>query len=236
MKTLVYICLFSSLSSAALGLGSNQLYTGDPWTIPPGKTQLLGYTDATYPSRARLGGMAIRPGITSNTDAKIAYSYLWNSNGPNAQFGPNVAFKWRFAGNGLSNPSLAISAQYAIDQRTGGHSHKGDFGFTAIGLYPTRYAKVLANLGHVFVGDNVPDLRFISCAIVRPVAKCTLFAIEYSTVKRLGVGGSPTSGRQVAAAVIYGDRMGCAYSAEVGYLIDSERVKWHTTLGISTVF
>jgi len=76
-------------------------------------------------------------------DAKAAYSYLWNSNGPNAQFGPNVGVKWRFAGDGWTNPSLAVSAQYAISQGGATRNHKGDWGFAIIGLYPTRQVSAI---------------------------------------------------------------------------------------------
>jgi hypothetical protein len=236
MMTLLRVCLLVCVPAHAFALGSDQLYTGTPSTIPPGKTQALAFTDHTHPTRARLGGIQVRPGVTSNVDAKIAYSYLWNSSGPNAQFGPNVGLKWRFAGNGLTNPSLAISALCAINAGVGDRPHKSDVGATLIGSYPTKHVELLANFGHVWVGDSVPDLRFVSFAVVRPVARRTLIALEYSSIKRLGNGGAPTPGRQVAAAIVYGERLGWTYSAEVGYLPDAERVRWHTTLGIGVVF
>jgi len=88
----------------------------------------------------------------------------------------------------------------------------------------------------VFVGDNVPDLRFFSCALTRPVAPRTLAALEYSTIRRIGNGGAPTSGRQVAAGLVYGERVGWTYSAELSYVLDSKPVKWHTTLAVAVVF
>jgi hypothetical protein len=236
MTTLLRVCLLVFAPACAFALGSNQLYTGDAYTIPPGKTQALAFTDHTRPARARLGGIQIRPGLTGNVDAKIAYSYLWNSSGPDAQFGPNVGLKWRFAGNGIANPSLAISALYAINASVGGRPHKNDVGATLIGTYPIGHGELLANFGHVWVGDNVPDLRFVSFAAVRPVAKHALIALEYSSIRRLGNGGAPTPGGQVAAAIVYGDRLGWTYSAELGYLPDAERVRWHATFGIGVVF
>lgn len=236
MMTLLRVCLLACVPACAFALGGNQLYTGDAWTVPSGKSQALAFTDHTHPTRARLGGIQIRPGLTSNVDAKIACSYLWNSSGPDAEFGPNVGFKWRFAGNGLTKPSMAISAQYAISQKVGDRDHKGDCGLTLIGSYPTRYAEILANFGRVWVGDNVPDLHFASFALVRPVAKRTLIAVEYSSIRRVDKGGPPTSGRQVAAAVLYGDRQGWSYGAEVGYLPDTLHVRWHSTLSVSVVF
>jgi len=236
MMTFVRLCLLVCIPTCAFGLGSNQLYTGDAWTVPAGKTQALMFTDHTRPVRTRLGGFALRHGLSSNADAKLAYSYLWNASGPNAEFGPNVGLKYRIAGNGLTNPSLAASLQYAASPRTGGRSHKSDYGATLIGSYPTPFAEILANFGRAFIGDDVPDLRLVSFAVVRPVASHALVAAEYSSIQRLGPGGPPVPRHQIAAAVVYGSRLGWSYSVEVGYLPDGERVKWHTTLGVGTVF
>jgi len=86
------------------------------------------------------------------------------------------------------------------------------------------------------VGDNVPDLRYVGLALIRPVAAKTLLALEYASVERLGNGGPPTPGHQIAAGLVYGSRLGWSYGAEVGYLPDGRQVKWHTTLGASVVF
>jgi hypothetical protein len=236
VKLLALVCMIISAPTSVSALGSNQLYTGDPSTIPPGKTQLLAFTDTTHPARARLGGFALRPGLSSNADAKIAYSYLWNLSGPDAQIGPNVGLKWRFAGNGTSDPSLAVSVLYVINQNMGGRNHKNDHGATLIGLYPNRFAHVLANFGRVWVGDKVPDLQYVGLALARPVSRRALAAVEYSSVKRLGPGGAPALGHQVAVGLVYRADHSQTYSAEVGHLPDGNRVKWHMTLGVSTVF
>jgi hypothetical protein len=236
IRTLVWLFLLGFAPANSHAIGSDQLYTGDAWTVPPGKTQALVFTDATWPARTRLGGIQLRPGVTGNVDAKIAYSYLWNFNGPNAQFGPNVGLKWRFAGNGLTDPSLAVSTLYAINTRVGSAPHKNDIGATLIGSCPVRNGEVLADFGHVWAGDNVPDLRFVSFAFAQRTATRTLVALEYSSIQRLG-GGKPSGpGHQVAAAVVYGDRMGWTYSAELGYLPDAQHVRWHATFGIGVVF
>ncbi len=236
MAALLRVCLLVLAPVSAFALGSNQLYTGDAYTIPPGKTQALGFVDSTWPARTRRTGIQLRPGITGNVDAKIAYSYLWNFSGPNSQLGPNIGFKWRFAGNGLTNPSMAVSALYAVNTSIGERPHKNDIGAVLIGTYPARHGALLANFGHVWVGDNVPDLGFLSFAAVRRVAKQTLVALEYGSVRRLGGGGPHAAGDQVAAAVVYGDRLGWTYSAEIGYLPDAEHVRWHATLAVGVVF
>lgn len=132
-----------SLPVSAFALGSNQLYTGDPLTVAPGRTQFQLFTDHTRPASARLGGVAFRRGLTSNTEVKLAYSYLWNFGGPDVQLGPNVGFKWRFAGDGRKEPSLAVSTLYVFNHSVGGRSRRNDCAATLIGSYPTRYAEIL---------------------------------------------------------------------------------------------
>jgi len=58
-----------------------------------------------------------------------------------------VGFKWRFAGNGATDPSLAVSALYVLNHDVGGQNQKNDYGATLIGSYPARVATVLANFG-----------------------------------------------------------------------------------------
>jgi hypothetical protein len=236
VKTFIYVCVLVCMAVCAFGLGNNQLYTGDPSTVPPGKTQAQLYTDSTHPSSARLGGVQFRHGLTGNLDAKLAYSYLWNFDGPNVQLGPNVGVKWRFAGDGRRKPSLAISTLYVISQSVGGQPRKNDYAATLIGSYHTRHAELLANFGRVWVGDNVPDLRFTSFALVRPVSKRTIVALEYSSLTRIGAGGPSALGRQVAAGIVYGRPLGWSYGFQAAYLLDNTRTKWHTTLGVSTYF
>lgn len=231
-----YVFMIMFLPVCALSLGSNLLYTGDALTVPPGKTQLLLFTDSTHPSQARIGGISLRPGLTSNVDVKVAYSYLWNLSGPNAQLGPNVGVKWRFAGDGRKEPSLAISSLYVINQDIGGRSHKSDWGATLIGSYPTRLAEALFNYGHVWVGDNVPDLRYLGAALVRPVSKHTLVAVEYSSLERVNPGGPPALGGQYAAGLVYVQPKSWSFGLQIAYLTDARNARWHTTLGAAMNF
>lgn len=235
MRVIACIALLICLPVSAFALGSNLLYTGDASTVPPGQTQLLLLTDATHPSRTRIGGINLRPGITSNVDAKFAYSYLWNLAGPNAQLGPNLGVKWRFAGDGVKRPSLAISSLYLINQDIGGRSHKNDWAATLIASYPSRVGEILLNYGHVWVGDNIPDLRYIGAALVRPVSKHVVVALEYSSLQRVGQ-GPRALGNQVSAGIVYIQRQAWSYGLQVGYLPEGANVQWHTTLGAATYF
>lgn len=235
-RSLAYLYLLMWLPTQVFALGNNQLYTGDPSTVAPGETQVQLFTDTSRPKQTRLGGVAFRHGLTSNTDLKFAYSYLWNLDGPNVQLGPNVGVKWRFAGDGRKKPSLAVSTLYVINQSVGGRPRKDDYAATLIGSYPTRHVEFLANFGRVWVGDNVPDLRFVSVAAVRPVAKRTITALEYSSLTRIGTGGGRPLGRQVAAGLVYMSGSGWSYGFQAGYLLDNPNFKWHTTLGVATYF
>jgi len=234
----VLACAFFLICAPAwaFGLGSNLLYTGDATTVAPGKTQFLLFTDSTYPARARIGGINLRPGLTGNLDAKIGYSYLWNFSGPNAQLGPNLGLKWRFAGDGRKKPSLAVSTLYVINTDVGGRSHKNDWAATLIASYPTRAAEVLFNYGRVWVGDDVPDLRYVGVALVRPVSKHTLTALEYASLERIGPGGPAALGKQVSAGLVYAQPKSWSYGFQIAYLPEGVRVKWHTTLGVATYF
>lgn len=233
---LACVLILTALAAPVFGLGNNQLYTGDPSTVAPGKTQLQLYTDSSRPERTRLGGIALRRGLTGNADLRVAYSYLWNFSGPNVQLGPNLGLKWRFAGDGRKKPSLAISALCVFNQSVGGQSRKSDYAATLIGSYPTRHAELLANYGRVWVADNIADLRFVSLAAVRPVAKRTIVALEYSSLTRIGARGPAPLGRQVAAGVVYSGGSGWSYGFQAGYLLDLPDVKWHTTVGVATYF
>lgn len=224
------------MCSAALGLGSNLLYTGDATTIPPGQTQLLLMTDGSHPSNNRLAGINLRPGVTSNVDLKFAYSYIWNLAGPDTQLGPNLGFKWRFAGDGHKKPSMAISGLYVINNDVAGRSHKNDWGATLIGSYPTRIAEVLFNFGHVWVGDNVPDLRYIGAALVRPVSNHMVVAAEYSSLERVNNSGPKPLGRQYTAGLVYIQPKSWSVGLQVGYLPKGRNFQWHTSLGIAKNF
>ena len=236
MRAVFCVVLILCVRGSALGLGSNLLYTGDATTVPQGQTQLLLMTDGSHPSRNRLAGINLRPGLTSNFDLKIAYSYLWNLAGPDAQLGPNVGFKWRFAGDGRKEPSMAVSSLYVINNDVGGRSHKNDWGATLIGSYPTRFAEVLLNYGHVWVGDNVPDMRYIGAALVRPVSKHTIVALEYSSLGRVNNGGPRALGAQYAAGLVYVQPKSWSFGLQIGYLPDGQNFQWHTTLGAATSF
>lgn len=233
--TLIYSIL--CWAAGAFALGNNQLYTGDPSTVAPGKTQFQLSTDTSRPKQTRLGGIAFRHGLTGSTELKIAYSYLWNFNGPDVQIGPNAGIKWRFLGDGRRKPSLAVSALYVINHSVGGRSRKNDYAATLIGSYPTRHAELLANYGRVWVGDErAPDLRYLSLAVVRPVGKRTIGALEYSSFTRIGSGGPRPLGRQWAVGLVYAGKSNWSYAAQVGYLMDNPRFKWHTSLGVATYF
>lgn len=236
MKTLACIFILICLPASAYALASNQLYTGDPSTVPPGKTQLQLYTDSTYPGRSRIGGVIFTRGITDNIDARFAYSYLWNFNGPNTQIGPNLGLKWRFLGDGYAKPSLAISTLAVLNQNIGGQSRKSDYASTLLASYPLKNVELLFNFGHVWIGDNFPDLRYLGLAAVGRISKYTLTALEYSSLERVDRGGPPVLGNQIAAGIVYGKPNRWIYSFQVGYLPEGVRVKWHTTLGVSTYF
>lgn len=236
MRALAYAFLLLCAPAWAFALGNNLLYTGDASTVPPGKTQALFFTDTTYPARARIGGINLRPGLTGNVDAKIAYSYLWNFSGPDAQLGPNIGLKWRFAGDGRKKPSLAVSGLYVINQDVGGRSHKNDWASSLIASYPTRAAEVLFNYGRVWVGDDVPDLRYIGVALVRPVSKHAITALEYSSLERIGTGGPRALGNQVSVGLVYVQPKSWSYGLQVAYLPEGARVKWHMTLGAAMYF
>jgi hypothetical protein len=235
MRTAAFIFLLVCVPAYVLALGNNQLYTGTPATVPAGRTQLQLYADRTASGESRIGGIEFTRGVTSNVEVKLANSNVWNAQGPNVQIGPNVGIKWRFAGDGLAKPSLAVSALW-VSQSVGGRSTKPDYASALIGSYPTRYCEFLANYGHEWIGDNIPDLQFVGLAAVRPTSKMALVALEYSSLTRTRGNGPPSIGRQVAAGLVYGKRLGWSYSLQAGYLFDTPRTRWHTTLGVATYF
>jgi hypothetical protein len=220
----------------AFALGNNQLYTGDASTVPPGKTQFQLFTDHTFGVQTRLAGTAFRFGTSKNTEAKLAYSYLWNFQGPDSQIGPNVGFKWRFVGNGWTNLSVAASALYATTKGTGGASHRSDCGAVLIVTYPTKVVGVLANVGRVWVGEDIPDLGFTSFALVRKASKTTLVAAEYSEINPLGDSLRRHSVRQVAAGMVYRSSSGWGYGLQVARFLPETKITWHTTVGVAVTF
>ena len=85
--------------------------------------------------------MSITPSLsTSHAAADSNFSseilIFWNFSGPDAQLGPNIGIKWRFAGDGVKKPSLAASALCIVSQ-SGGMSHKSDYGAALLASYST---------------------------------------------------------------------------------------------------
>lgn len=232
------ICLLLMLIPLnALAIGENQLYTGDAATVPPGKTQFQIYTDHTFGVETRLAGTAFRFGTSNNTEVKLAYSYLWIYEGPSTQVGPNVGFKWRLVGDGLRKPSMAVSGLYAMNQGLGAEPRRNDWGALLIGSYPAKGFGVLANLGRVWVGsERIPDFLYMSYALVRPMSRTTLLALEYSQINTLGGGRLDSTVQQVAIGTVYKSRSGWSYGLQVARLLPGKNVTWHTTVGAAVTF
>jgi len=227
---LVVFILFPLRAYAAL---TNDLYTGDTTTVGAGKYQLKSYFDLSFTGSQRIAGGSLTYGPTQNVDTRLGYGYLWNDVGQNARLGPNIGVKWRFIGDGLRKPSAAISSLFAINEGVGGKPHKNDWGALFIVQYPIKPVILLANFGHVLVGDdNASDLRYVSFAAAHFLSKRSLTALEYSQLSRLT---GPTSGyrSQIAAAYVYAPNQSINYSAQLGYLWPESDTKLHLTLGIS---
>jgi hypothetical protein len=226
----VVFILFPLRAYAAL---TNDLYTGDTTTVGAGKYQLKSYFDLSFTGSQRIAGGSLTYGPTQNVDTRLGYGYLWNDVGQNARLGPNIGVKWRFIGDGLRKPSAAISSLFAINEGVGGKPHKNDWGALFIVQYPIKPVILLANFGHVLVGDdNASDLRYVSFAAAHFLSKRSLTALEYSQLSRLT---GPTSGyrSQIAAAYVYAPNQSINYSAQLGYLWPESDTKLHLTLGIS---
>ena len=232
MRSLILI-IFILLPLHVHAALTNDLYTGDATTVGAGKYQLKSYFDSSFGGAQRIAGGSLTYGPTQNVDARLGFGYLWNDIGQNVRLGPNIGVKWRFIGDGLRKPSVAISSLFAINEGVGGKSHKNDWGGLFIVQYPIKPVILLANLGHVLVGDdNASDLRYVSFAAAHFLSKRSLTALEYSQLSRLT---GPASGykSQIAAAYVYAPNQSINYSAQIGYLWPDSDTKFHMTLGIS---
>ncbi len=213
-------------------MGSNQLYTGDATTVPVDTVQLQVYQDTTPSRNYRIAGSAATLGVTSSTDIRLAYGYLWNNQGPDSTIGPNIGFKWRMVGNGVTNPSVAVSTLYAINNGAGG-AGKGDYGALLILSYPTRPVTFLANFGRVWIGDPKPDLYFIGLAAVHYLSRKTLLAIEYSDLIRIGSSPLGDIDGQYAIGTVYRADKIWSYGLQLGYLPNNPSTRFHTTISVS---
>jgi hypothetical protein len=219
------------MPAAALASLTSQLYTGDAITVPPGKVQLQSYYNSSFGGPTRVAGGSLTFGTTKSLDTKLSFGYLWNNVGQDVRLGPNIGVKWRFVGDGIHQPSVAVSPLYAINEGVGGRSHKNDFGSLLIVQYPVMPVIFLANLGHVWVGDDeASDLRYISFAAGRIFSKHKLAALEYSQLTRIDFG---RSAQQLTAAFAYAPKDTLSFTAQLGYLWPSQNADYNLTLGVS---
>lgn len=230
LAAIIFCLILPTMASASL---TSQLYTGDAVTVPQGKVQIQSYFNSSFGGAQRVAGGSLTFGATKSLDAKLGYGYLWNNVGQDVRLGPNIGVKWRFVGDGLRRPSVAISSLYAINEGVGGKSHKNDFGSLLIVQYPVMPMVYLANFGHVWAGDSdASDLRYISFAAARIFSKQKLAALEYSQLSRLGKPyGRHTN--QLTAAFAYSSNETLTYTGQLGYLWSSQNNNFNLTLGIS---
>ncbi|MCE5324132.1 hypothetical protein LLG46_12575 [bacterium] len=227
---IIFCLILPTTASASL---TSQLYTGDAFTVSPGKVQLRSYYNSSFGGPQRVVGGSFTFGATKSVDAKLSYGYLWNNAGQDVRIGPNIGVKWRFIGDGVRKPSAAVSTLYAINEGIGGESHKNDFGSLLIVQYPVAPMVYLANFGHVWVGDeDAFDLRYVSFAAGRFFSGRRLGALEYSQLSRLGRPyGRHTN--QVTAAFAYSSNESLTYTGQLGYLWSGLNSNYNLTLGIS---
>jgi hypothetical protein len=228
------ICLVSCPS--AFGLGQDQLYTGTAATVPPGLRQFQFYYSTTFSSSARLSGTSLAFGATSNSDVKFSYGFLWTNPGPNVQLGPTIGAKWRFMGDGLRKPSMSVSGLFAINSDIDGRARKNDAGGLLVVQYPTPSVTFLGNFGRVWVGDNIPDLRYTALALARPVTPRVLLAAEYVDVTPIGDGPPGRQLTQYIGAIVYHVKEQFGYSLQIGYGPRARNSHWNTTVGYSRYF
>lgn len=224
------------MSACAL-CGTSQLYTGDAFTVPPGKTLLQIYYDSTFGGPQRLNGASMYFGTGWNTNIKLAYAYLWNNIGPDARLGPQIGYKWRFIGDGARKPSMAFSCLYAINNGTIKQAHGNDFGSLLIFQYPVKNYIYLANAGRVWVGDKaLPDLEYFSFAAGKFTNPRTLVALEYSRLARMSANWPQPPADQLALGLVYNPDIGPGYSVQFAYLPNNPRISFHMTFQISNYF
>jgi hypothetical protein len=219
--------------SPTLGLGQDQLYTGDAETVPPGDVQFQLFYNTAFSAGFKLSGTSFTFGATHNLDVKLSYGYLWNDRGPNVQIGPNVGTKWRFLGNGRTDTSASLSALYAINRRVGGQTQKNDIGGLLVLQHPTRLAILLLNLGRVWVGEDLPDLRYLAAAAARRAGPRVLLAAEYIEVGQLGSGPPSRSQKQYVLALVYQAKQRTSYSLQLGNSPTAKLSHWNVTFGFS---
>lgn len=217
-------------------MAGNQLYTGDASTVPPGRTQFQLMQDTTPKRAYRLAATALTYGVTSNMDARAAYGHLWSDISPDAKIGPNFGVKWRFVGDGRREPSMAASALCSTTSAADGGQAKPDYGALLILSYPSRYVTFLGNLGRVWVGEQKPDLYYLSFAATHLASPHTLLALEYSDLRRIGHVPNRGVDTQYAAGIVYTASNQVSYSFQTGYLPNNPRFRWRTTLGFSVYF
>lgn len=237
MRPVVFALLLGFMVCGhALGLGQDQLYTGSATTVAPGEVQFQFFYNTIFTGGLRLTGTSFTFGATGNADVKLGYGFLWNDTGPNAQIGPTIGAKWRLVGNGRTNASVAVSGLYAINQGVGGENRKNDAGGLLILQYPTRYVVLLANYGRVWVGDNIPDLRYVAVALAKPMTPRTLVAAQYISVSQIGMGPPGRQLEQYVGAIVYQAKHRTGYSLQVGFAPNGQRSHWNSTFGLSKFF
>lgn len=175
MKSFFAACIILVLILPAVA--DNQLYTGDATTVPIGRFQYQLFQDSTPSKAYRFAGTSLTYGISPNAEARLAYGRLWSNISFDAKIGPNIGAKWRFMGNGRTNPSMAVSVLYSQTDDIGGSPAKPDYGALLIASYPGKHATLLGNFGRVWVGESRPDLYYLSFASVWRVSPRTLFAL-----------------------------------------------------------
>lgn len=231
------LALISLSCPSAFGLGQDQLYTGTASTVPPGKRQFQVYYNTNFGGGTRLSGTSLTFGATENADVRLAYGYLWNTFGPNVQLGPTVAAKWRFIGDGRRKPSVSVSGLYAINQDSDRMFRKNDAGGLLVVQYPTKPVVFLGNFGRVWVGDDIPDLRYAALALAKPLTPRVLVAAQYIDVSQIDGGGPPTRQlTQYVGAVVYQEREKLGYSLQLGYVPDARQSHWNVTVGYAVYF
>lgn len=221
---------------AAFGLGEDQLYTGDARTVRPGGLQLQAAYRGAFGEGARVGGASLTVGATPSMDVKLSYGYLWSYSGTNYRIGPSIGAKWRFVGDGQTEPSVALSGLCASRQRSGDPPSKADFGALLIFQQPTPVGTVLVNVGRVFVGENVPDLRYLAAALARRVTPHVLVAAQYIDVDQFGQGVPGREFSMWVGAVVYHPNKSTGYSMQIGYTPEAVQAHWNATLGIGLYF
>lgn len=232
MRRIIYLCIvLLSLACGAFGLGQDQLYTGTALTVPPGQVQFQLFGSTSFGKSSKVAGTSFTFGATRNFDAKIAYGYLWNYRGPNAELGPNVGVKWRFMGDGKLKPSMSLSLAYASNE-SGLGDRRSDVGSLLIVQSPVGPLVFLGNFGHVWTGDNAPDVRYLALALAKIISPKVLTAAQYIQLDPIGTGKSREA---YVAAVVLKPTPKTGYSLQLGYLPE-QASHWNATLGGSWYF